>query len=203
MRKRRLERRYGLGHLHFITSSCYRRKPLLATPRARDLFLKILAQVRDRYDFALLGYVVMPDHIHLLISEPTVGNPSDAMKALKQRVSRALRRKKRKAHTGQLEFWGDSALERDARFWQRRFYDFNVWSARKRNEKLNYMHFNPVKRNLVQTSKDWPWSSYRFYWHGDPGLCAPNPRWEPNRAASPASKKETPVASHRTRRNKW
>jgi putative transposase len=97
VRKRRLERRYGLGHLHFITSSCYRRKPLLATPRARDLFLKILAQVRDRYDFALLGYVVMPDHIHLLISEPTVGNPSDVMKALKQRVSRALRRKKRKS----------------------------------------------------------------------------------------------------------
>lgn len=177
----RLERRYGLGHLHFITCSCYRRKPLLATAHARDLFLQILAQVRDRYDFALLGYVVMPEHIHLLISEPTVGTPSDVMKALKQRVSRALRRKRRKAAAGQLEFRDDSALKRYAHFWQRRFYDFNVWSARKRNEKLNYMHFNPVKRKLAQTPKDWPWSSYRFYWRGESGLCPPNPQWEPHR----------------------
>ena len=98
MIKHCLERRYGLGHLHFITCSCYRRKPLLATPRARDLFLKILADVRHRYDFALLGYVVMPEHIHLLISEPNVRDPSDVMKVLKQRVSRALRRRKKKGH---------------------------------------------------------------------------------------------------------
>ncbi len=126
MNKHRLERRYGLGHLHFITCSCYRRKPLLSTPRARDVFLLILAHVRDRYDFALLGYVVMPEHIHLLISEPNVGNPSDVMKALKQRVSRALRRNRRKAAAGQFELWADSALKRYAHFWQRRFYDFNV-----------------------------------------------------------------------------
>ena len=46
--KHRLERRYGLGHLHFITRSCYRRKPLLGTERARGVFLKILAEVRER-----------------------------------------------------------------------------------------------------------------------------------------------------------
>jgi putative transposase len=74
--KRRLERRYGLGHLHFITSSCYDRRPLLGTPRARDGFLEILSEVRDQFDFALVGYVVMPEHIHLLISEPSIGNPS-------------------------------------------------------------------------------------------------------------------------------
>lgn len=107
----RLERLYGLGHLHFITCSCYHRQPLLAQPRDRDLFLQILAHVRDRFNFALLGYVVMPEHIHLLISEPNVGNPSDMMKALKQRVSRALRRKRRNA-ARQLEFWSGSALER-------------------------------------------------------------------------------------------
>jgi hypothetical protein len=66
----RLRRRYGLGQLHFITCSCYRRMPLLGTERARHLFLKILSEVRERYDFALLGYVVMPEHIHLLISDP-------------------------------------------------------------------------------------------------------------------------------------
>jgi REP element-mobilizing transposase RayT len=68
-----LERRYGGGQLHFITCSCYWRMPLLGTARARDCFLTILSEVRERYDFALLGYVVMPEHIHLLISEPRVG----------------------------------------------------------------------------------------------------------------------------------
>ena len=176
--KNRLERWYGHGDLHFITCSCYRRKPLLGTPGARDVFLKILAQVRDRYDFGLIGYVVMPEHIHLLISEPNVGNPSDVMKALKQRVSRALRRKRRARTKRQIEFWAESDLQRYAHFWQRRFYDFNVWSAKKRNEKLNYMHFNPVNRKLAGTPKDWRWSSYRFYWHGEAGLCAPNPKWQ-------------------------
>ena len=58
--KNRRERRYGWGHLHFITCSCYRRLPFFASERRRDIFLRILQDVRDRYDFALLGYVVMP-----------------------------------------------------------------------------------------------------------------------------------------------
>jgi|SRR5271154_4215220 len=87
-----LERRYGAGQLHFITCSCYRRMSLLGTARARDCFLTILNEVRGRYDFALLGYVVMPEHIHLLISEPRIGTPSTVMQVLKQCVSRAMRR---------------------------------------------------------------------------------------------------------------
>ena len=69
-----LSRRYGEGHLHFITCSCYRRLPLLASVRAKNLFVKMLGEVRDRYGFSLLGYVVMPEHIHLLISEPCQGD---------------------------------------------------------------------------------------------------------------------------------
>lgn len=66
------------------------RMPSLGAPQTRDLFLKILNEVRQRYDFALIGYVVMPEHIHLLISEPNVGNPSLVMKALKEQVLREL-----------------------------------------------------------------------------------------------------------------
>jgi REP element-mobilizing transposase RayT len=89
--RNKLERRYGSSHLHFVTFSCYRLMPLLASPDARDKFLKILSEVPDRYDLGLFGYVVMPEHVHLLISEPNVGNPSEAMAVLKQRVSRTLR----------------------------------------------------------------------------------------------------------------
>ena len=91
-----LRRRYGQLHLHFITCSCYRRLSLFASVRSKNLFVKILDEVRDRYRFALVGYVVMPNHIHLLISEPAKGTPSTVMQVLKQRISRRLRRKPRK-----------------------------------------------------------------------------------------------------------
>lgn len=178
--KRPLKRIYGLGHLHFITCSCYRRKPLLGTARVRDLFLKVLHEVRDRYDFALIGYVVMPEHIHLLISEPNVGSPTAVMQVLKQRVSRAMnqRRRSKRASPGQLRLWDEGEVEKRGPFWQRRFYDFNVWSWKKKNEKLNYMHFNPVKRGLVEHPKNWTWSSFGFYSRGRPNQCPPNPQWE-------------------------
>jgi REP-associated tyrosine transposase len=86
-----LTRRYGQGHLHFITCSCYRRLPLLGSVRSRNLLVQILGEVRDRYGFALVGYVVMPGHTHLFISEPAKGTPSTVMQVLKQRVSRRQR----------------------------------------------------------------------------------------------------------------
>jgi putative transposase len=170
--KNRLERRYGHRHLHFITCSCYRRRPLLNSKRRRDLFLKILDQVRTRYQFSLVGFVVMPEHIHLLISEPKVGTPSTVMQVLKQRVSRAFRRRHRR-DAKQLNLWTESPDARRS-FWQRRFYDFNVWSQKKKMEKLHYMHMNPVKRALVTDPKLWPWSSYRFYQFRETGLCNPD-----------------------------
>lgn len=90
-----LRRYYGGQNLHFITASCYRRRALLASVRRRDLFLRVLEEVRQRYGFVVVGYVVMPEHIHLLISEPEKGNPSTVMQVLKQRVARRLLRRKR------------------------------------------------------------------------------------------------------------
>src|SRR5438128_177986 len=90
-----LRRYYGGGYLHYITTSCYHRLPLLGTPARRDLFLRILEQTRERYNFIVVGYVVMPEHIHLLISEPARGNPSTVMQVLKQRFASALFRRMR------------------------------------------------------------------------------------------------------------
>ena len=92
-----LKRYYGRGDLHFLTFSCYQRLPLLGTPRARNLFVRALAKIRERYQFRLVGYVVMPNHVHLLISESPKATPSLVLKVLKQRVSRDLRRNKRGA----------------------------------------------------------------------------------------------------------
>jgi hypothetical protein len=72
----RLKRYHNARELHFITCSCYRRRPLLGTARQRDLFLKVLEQARQRYQFVVVGCVVMPEHFHLLICEPEKGDPS-------------------------------------------------------------------------------------------------------------------------------
>jgi putative transposase len=166
-----LRRRFGLHHLHFITCSCYRRLPLFASARAKNLLVKILGEVRDRYEFAIAGYVVMPNHIHLLISEPARGTPSTVMQVLKQRVSRRLRRKPRgRASSQQLKLPFCGSKESLPRFWQYRFYDFNVWSQSKFVEKLHYMHMNPVKRKLVAHPMHWPWSSFLFYSKKELGL---------------------------------
>src|SRR5271165_6581726 len=97
-----LKRYYGRGHLHFLTFSCYRRLPLLGTVRARQMFVGELARVRAEYGFLLVGYVVMPEHVHLLIGEPRKGTPSTVLQMLKQRVSRKLRGKRRKVSARQL-----------------------------------------------------------------------------------------------------
>lgn len=170
----KLIRHYGRGHLHFITFTCYRRLPLLRSIRARNAFVQILGETRDRYGFSLVGYVVMPEHIHLLISEPAKGTPSTVIQVLKQRVSRRLRR--RRSNPGgqfRLAFAGGEDVLR--RFWQRRFYDFNVWSLKKRVEKLHYMHMNPLKRRLVDHPRDWPWSSFSFYSDLKSGLIRVDP----------------------------
>jgi putative transposase len=165
-----LKRYYGKGHLHFITFSCYRRLPLLKTSRARDVFVQELAKLREQMGFLLIGYVVMPEHVHLLISEPKQGTPSTVLQRLKQRVSRRLRKRTRAVPATQIRLRFPEEVRASSPFWQERFYDFNVYSKGKRSEKLNYMHANPVARGLVKDPKDWPWSSWSFYRRGEAGL---------------------------------
>jgi putative transposase len=117
----------------------------------------------------------MPEHIHLLISEPEVGTPSTVMQVLKQRSARVLLPKRKKPDARQTNLFGETP-ER-APFWQARFYDFNVWTDKKKVEKLRYMHENPVKRGLAGTAADWQWSSFRFYSTGVVGLVRVNEGW--------------------------
>ena len=93
-----LRRRHGGGERHFITCSCYHRIAFLASARRRDVFLKILEEVRRKFDFVVWGYVVMPEHFHLLITEPRVRSLALAMQVLKQRVSQRCRRRRQRAN---------------------------------------------------------------------------------------------------------
>jgi hypothetical protein len=62
-------------------------------------------------------------------------------------------------------------------FWQARYYDFNVWSEKKRIEKLRYIHRNPVRRGLVEKPEDWKWSSFRHYPTGADGVVEIESEW--------------------------
>jgi putative transposase len=158
-----LKRYYGTGELHYITCSCYHRKRWLDTAQRRDLFLDILEEVRKQHRFVVVGYVVMPEHFHLLMSEPQVGNPSTVMQSVKQRYAQRVIRRRRNRVQGPLLEDGPRPV------WQPRFYDFNVRTEQKRVEKLRYMHRNPVKRGLVEHPEQWFWSSFRYYRFGEVG----------------------------------
>jgi putative transposase len=153
-----LERRHETGDFHFITFSCWRRQPFLASGAAKRMFEIALEETRRSYRFFVGGYVVMPEHVHLLVSEPERGSLATAMQALKQSVSRRL--------------IGDRP-----HFWEARYYDFNVFSAKKRVEKLRYMHRNPVKRGLVERPEEWAWSSFRHYATGEVGAVEIESEW--------------------------
>jgi putative transposase len=116
----------------------------------------------------------MPEHIHLLMSEPQTRNPSTVMQALKRGFARrVLAQAGRRRDPSQGSLF-DVAPQH---IWQKRFYDFNVWSDRKRIEKLRYMHRNPVRRGLVASPELWRWSSYRAYFLGAAGPIRVN-EWE-------------------------
>ena len=149
--------------LHFITFSCYQRMPLLATAAAREVVEEELERVRRWYGCCVAGYVVMPEHVHLLIGEPERGQLSVAMQMLKQVTSRKLR------------------PPQFPQFWQVRYYGFPVWSEKKRIEKLRYIHRNPVKRGLAARPEDWPWSSFVHYATGVEGVVEIESRWTARR----------------------
>jgi putative transposase len=148
------------GCFHFVTFSCYRRLPYLGTATERSLFERSLEAMRLRYRFVVAGYVVMPEHVHLLVSEPKKALLGKAIQALKLSVS---------------------VQSRQRPFWQARYYDFNVHNDEKRVEKIRYMHRNPVKRELVEKPEQWPWSSLRHYATGVLGTVEIESPWTANR----------------------
>ena len=128
------------NELHFLTFSCYQRRNYLHTDSSKDLVVKALERMSQSYGFAMDGFVVMPNHVHLLLGEPRNGTLARAMQAIKVSVA------KRSPYRP---------------FWQARYFDLNVYTDRKRIEKLNYIHWNPVKKGLVEKPEDWKWSSFR------------------------------------------
>jgi REP-associated tyrosine transposase len=153
-----LTRFHHSGQSHFVTFCCYHRRRLLTRDASRRIFESALERVRRSFRLQVYGYVVMPEHVHLLLSEPQQDTLADALKSLKQGVARRL--------------IGDAD-----HFWQKRYYDFNIRNCPQFVEKLRYIHRNPVERGLCERPEDWQWSSFRHYATGCEGQVEIESEW--------------------------
>ena len=139
---RRLRLYHESVHLHFVTFGCYQRQSNFSSRQIYDLFPECLERMRRRFAMCVYGYVVMPEHVHLLLGEPEKGTLAEAIHYLKLSFSKRVK---------------------SGSFWQKRYYDRNVRNWREFEIKLRYLHRNPVKRGLVRSAADWKWSSFRHY----------------------------------------
>jgi putative transposase len=130
-----LKRLHQTQQFHFITFSCYKRQPFLITPDAKDTLQNILEKTRHQQNLCIVAYVFMPEHVHLLINEPGNDTLATFLQIFKQLSARQLKSADQK------------------QFWERRYYDFNVFTTDKYVEKIRYIHRNPVARGLVSNPK--------------------------------------------------
>jgi putative transposase len=144
--------------LHFITFSCFHRLPFLQRPESKDTVEAILEETRARHQARVYAYVLMPEHIHLLINEPPSVLVAQFLKALKQVTSRRLK--------------GDRP-----QFWQERYFDANIHGESARSEVIRYIHRNPVKRGLVASPEQYRWSSFNHYVTGIRGAVEIESQW--------------------------
>jgi len=153
-----LKRYQTSGSWHFVTFTCYRRLPYLNDTRSRTIFESQLEALRQRHQFYIFGYVLMPDHVHMLLSEPKLHLLADTLRALKTQTSRQLKGERKQ-------------------FWQRRYFDRNIITQTEFSEKLQYMHRNPVAAGIVEKPEDWTWSSYRHWLTGERGCVEIESHW--------------------------
>lgn len=149
----RLRHYDNLGTARFVTFSCYQRHPYFSDDNNIDLLLSEIASLRTRQNVKILEYVIMPEHVHLVLLPPDGMKLGPVLGQMKARTSMAIR----KNSPTLTRSTGQSAV------WQRRCYDHNCRLPATVTEKINYCHKNPVNRGLVNDSGEWPWSSYNWY----------------------------------------
>ena len=155
------------GHVHELTFSCYRRQPLLVDDQIRLLFCEALGRAIQKHEFRLLAFVVMPEHVHLLVHPQTVHSRiSELLFAIKRpsshRIKRHLQQTAPETLTS-LTIHQRPGVE-TFRFWQEGpGYDRNLTSTQAISAAIDYIHLNPVRRGLCERAIDWKWSSARYH----------------------------------------
>jgi len=148
----------NLNTARFVTFCCYHRFELLVHQPVIEVFLDELDKLRNRQGIRIFGYVIMPEHVHLVLHPPDGLKLGPVIGALKSKTaSRVIAERL-------IELPDACQIIKDGRqrriFWQPRCYDHNCRSRETVIEKIVYCHNNPVKRGLVNEPSQWRWSSY-------------------------------------------
>ncbi len=151
------------NHLRFLTFSCFEQIPLFEIDSAKEIFVDVLVAQRERCGFHLIAWVLMPEHLHLLIWPRLPDFPvSKILWGLKRDVARRAVESMREKSSPLLEQSLNTRGQHQ--FWQRGGgYDRNIFSEDEIREKIDYINLNPVRRGLVDRAEDWVWSSARWY----------------------------------------
>ncbi|VAX41693.1 hypothetical protein MNBD_PLANCTO02-2196 [hydrothermal vent metagenome] len=145
-------------YAHFITFSCYKHRKFLERNQPKRILLGVLNSQLSKQKAKCIGFVIMPNHVHIIVWFPEPNQLSMFVKQWKQQTSVKIK-----------QFFQEnfpdyfSQISEQEPIWQRKYYPFHLYSQEKIEEKLNYMHMNPVKAELVEKSIDWQWSSARYY----------------------------------------
>jgi putative transposase len=164
-------KRYDIdGQAHCLTFSCFQRQPFLSRDRCCSWMLEGLQLGREKGMFDLWGYVIMPEHVHIVLLPKSGMKISRILTTIKQSVSKRAILWIRQNAPDFLKRMEDiqPGGKQHYRFWQRGGgYDRNLRSLEDVYEKIHYIHANPVRRRLVEKADDWKWSSYRAWQSGE------------------------------------
>jgi putative transposase len=154
-----------LGTARFVTFCCYHRYQLLTDSNDIRAVLGCLDRVCRKHDIRILGYVIMPEHVHFVLHPPDEVRMGQIVGEIKSRSAREILSGWKERSDRRLSKLLKPGSEDEYRFWQPRCYDHNCRTPETVIEKIEYCHKNPVNRGLVSSIEDWRWSSYGWY-HG-------------------------------------
>ena len=164
---RKTIRHYNIPyHAHFLTFSCFQQLSLFSRERTKRWLIEAIINAKEKYRYALWAYVIMPEHIHLLVYPMLEKyNISLFLKTIKQSVARKAKHYLKENNPDWLNKLTVKRGPRNVfRFWQTGpGYDRNINSENELFEKIHYIHNNPVRRELVLTPQEWKWSSAGWY----------------------------------------
>jgi putative transposase len=152
------------GHAHQLTFSCFKGEQLIVWDPVRRILLAALDEVRMEFDIEVWAYVLMPEHVHMLVNPKQREYDIEAIRSSFKGKSgfRAIAwlREHEPECMGPLKV----GTQGKCRFWQEgKGHDRNLWTPPAIWNSIEYIHGNPVRRGLCQTPADWPWSSCRWY----------------------------------------
>jgi REP element-mobilizing transposase RayT len=157
------------GALHFVTGNFLDRTKVFTEPACCRSFLEELRSINQEWPSKLIAYVLMPDHFHL-ISNPRDGQIREFVSELKSFSAKRI--------VEESERFRFRINEDGHRVWQESFKAMPLWSGWMIWQKINYIHANPVKAGLVDSAKDYQWSSFTsFHAQGDQPLAVNHDWW--------------------------